>query len=391
MRTPRVCILCGDPFSGHHGSYKQAFLQAKEIAKNGVDVIMVSPTIDETHCGIKIEKHKLNGVEFCRVSSKLFRIKLLKMISGTIYLFLISNKFDIIQIITSHFCYTGFLLSYLFEKKFVIVTTSSREYFVKPGKLEKTKLWVIAKADIIITKTSQLFDSYKSLFPSSPEIVKISNGVNTVRFSPVSLEQKMSLRNEFGYNHQEKIILFAGNILREKGVDILVDQYVKNRTRLSKSKLFLVGNNTIDSNYTKKIIQMIDYHDLSNNIKLLGPTQNIERYYQIADIFILPSEREGLPNVVLEAMSSGLPCIVSDLGYTKELFSENLNGFVFPLAKPDKLSEILLKLINAPTLSETAGMNARKTIKKNYSLDAVAERYCDLYDHLALRTKNTHR
>ena len=376
--SPSVCILSGDPFSGHHGSYKQAYLQAKEIADNGIPVIMISPAIDATHSGIKVKKFTMKNFSFCRVSSKFFHNKLIAMISVTIFLVWIQKKYSILQIITNHYAYAGYLLSFIFKKKFIIVNTSSRGFLVKSDSLQKAKMHVIAKADIIVTKTSQLFDSYKSFFPSSPEIVKIGNGVDSVKFSPVTHEQKMSFRNELGYNKRDKIVLFAGNILEEKGVDILLDQFAKNSDDLKNIELLLVGNRDIDKKFAKMIEQQIREYNLSQHIFILGASKKIQTYYQIADVFVLPSRREGLPNVVLEAMATGVPCIVSNLGYTKDLITGD-NGYLFDLEKPDKLWRMIKKLCENEELRRCIGVNARKDIEEKYSIVSIANRYIELY------------
>jgi glycosyltransferase involved in cell wall biosynthesis len=105
----------------------------------------------------------------------------------------------------------------------------------------------------------------------------------------------------------------------------------------------------------------------------------LPEYYLDADIFVLPSLAEGMPNVVLEAMGSGLPIVATRVPGSEELVHEGENGFLLESGNTDKLAQNLATLINDRALREEMG-HTSKGIAREYGWDLVAERYVELYE-----------
>ena len=119
-------------------------------------------------------------------------------------------------------------------------------------------------------------------------------------------------------------------------------------------------------------------------------TLEIEKYYQASDVFVLPSNREGLPNVLLEAMACGLPVVASNLnGITDWIIKDGKNGFLFEPGDSNQLGEILLKVLDDDQLSQEVGLHARETVIKRFSMDTVANSYFNLYKSLVPTSKNS--
>ena len=114
---------------------------------------------------------------------------------------------------------------------------------------------------------------------------------------------------------------------------------------------------------------------------MLGETNKVECYYQIADIFLLPSMREGMPNVVLEAMASKLCCIVSNLEYARDLI-KNGTGFKININDKDQFWRTMNRAAADDNLRNEIGENARRVIENNYNLQNVAKKYIELYQRL---------
>lgn len=109
----------------------------------------------------------------------------------------------------------------------------------------------------------------------------------------------------------------------------------------------------------------------------------MQRFYQAADLFVLPSRMEGLPNSVLEAMACGLPVVASALDGISEVITHRANGLL--IAPDDAIAcrEAILYLLRAKKLARDLAAAAVETIMADYSLDAIAARYLDLYTTLA--------
>ncbi len=104
--------------------------------------------------------------------------------------------------------------------------------------------------------------------------------------------------------------------------------------------------------------------------------------YQNATLFVFPSYHEGLPGVVLEAMSCGLPIIATDVRGNRDLISTGENGILVPPRSPRKIAEAITTVIDDETLRKKLGKNARETIEDGYTWDEVSNKFLKCYESL---------
>ncbi len=114
-------------------------------------------------------------------------------------------------------------------------------------------------------------------------------------------------------------------------------------------------------------------------IEFKGEVTEIDQVYRDSDILILTSEFEGTPNVVLEAMSSGLPVVATRVGGVPEIIENNVMGFLIEPYHESKMAEVILRLINEPELRCRSGRAARRHIESNHALDRLPQLLTDLY------------
>lgn len=127
-------------------------------------------------------------------------------------------------------------------------------------------------------------------------------GVDRSRFCPVSVEEKITLRQELGLPISKKIILFVGRFVAAKGGSILLDAFAQLE---ADAMLILVGEGTEYRNYIDKI----EHLNLTEKVKIFPPTRHVEKFYQSADIFAMTSNYEPLGQTILEAMATGLKVV----------------------------------------------------------------------------------
>jgi glycosyltransferase involved in cell wall biosynthesis len=99
-------------------------------------------------------------------------------------------------------------------------------------------------------------------------------------------------------------------------------------------------------------------------------------------VFVLPSLAEGISNTILEAMASGLPIVATDVGGNAELVAQDKTGLLVPRGEPDMLADAIRVYVDSPDLRRLHGANARKRCEDEFSLDAMVQRYQDVYDDL---------
>jgi glycosyltransferase involved in cell wall biosynthesis len=142
--------------------------------------------------------------------------------------------------------------------------------------------------------------------------------------------------------------------------------------------LYLLG----DGPLKEELMHLAEQLEITDRVLFHGQTDNVLTHLQEADLFVLPSRAEGLSNALLEAMSCGLPVVVSAIPGNVDVIDHNQNGLRFTVDDPDALAQILTSLLTNANQRKRLGRQARQTVERRYSLSAVADQYIDLYRDL---------
>jgi len=283
------------------------------------------------------------------------------------------------------------LMAKIFKKKIIQKMTSLGDD--DPVSIYKKKLGLLKKcffsrADMYISVNPVMFDEAIKSGISSNKLAMIPNGVDIDRFSPSkSLEEKTNLRKELNLPKDAVLILFVGFFSKDKGPDILFDAYkdIVSKFKGRDIRLLFIGPQDINyyeikKDLMEKIKREIKICNMETKVIFIEKTLEIEKYYRASDVFVLPSLREGLPNALLEAMSTGLGCIASNLEGVADYLISNEEGLVFKKGDTNELSQALVKLINDRRLIVDFGKNARLKIIRDFSINQIAEQYYKIYN-----------
>lgn len=189
-----------------------------------------------------------------------------------------------------------------------------------------------------------------------------SNGISTTHFNleNISLDEMKFLRDKFNISETDFVYVFVGRIVKDKGINELVESFTKINKLNNKTKLLLVGPfednlDPIDS-LTRRGI------DNNPNIITTGYVKDVRPYFAISQTLVFPSYREGFPNVVMQAASLELPSIVSDINGCNEIVVNNYNGILVPSKNAFKLEEAMIRLLTDKLFYFQLKNNARKSI-----------------------------
>jgi len=198
-------------------------------------------------------------------------------------------------------------------------------------------------------------------------------GVDTVRFSPDETVRR-EIRKQFGIADGETLFLFLGRLNPDKGVLDLAQAF----NRLPEtSRLLFVGPD--ESGMQARIEGLAADHP---RVHFVSYTDKPEAYMCAADVFCLPSYREGFGSVVIEAAACGIPAIASRIYGLTDAVEEGRSGLLFPPRNIDALADCMLRLNDDKVLRSAMGTLARQRAEKDFSSTRVTQAWLEYYDAL---------
>lgn len=200
------------------------------------------------------------------------------------------------------------------------------------------------------------------------DIEVIYNGVDLVKFNPENKNiYKKEIRNLYGIDENDFVILFVGSGFERKGVKFLLAAVEKISEPI---KVLIVGKGK-----PKKYEKMIK----KQKVIFCQPQKEIHKYYAAADIFVFPTIYEPFGNVHLEALASGLPVITTKLSGASEIITPGVNGFVVDLPEQtDKIAQYI-KILMDNNIRKQMSKEARK-LAENFSFDIYLRKILNLYE-----------
>jgi glycosyltransferase involved in cell wall biosynthesis len=277
-------------------------------------------------------------------------------------------------------------LSRMFQKKVLIkMTSTGHDDPVAMRKRGFLLNYFFSKADAYVGMSPLFERLYSQSQLPLDRLKQIPNGVEIDRFHPITAEKKKTLRDQLGLPREMKSILFVGHFSREKCPDILLEAWKQSVAEtFSDTGLIFVGSTDpyhyeVDAELVRDIRHLAEPY-LDERIFFFERTHEIEKVYQAADFFVFPSLREGMPNALLEAMSSGLPVIVSKLeGVTDWIVTDGIDGLLVQPGDGDDLGRAIKGILGDDVLADSLGREARRTVLERFSMKKVAEQYRELY------------
>lgn len=177
--------------------------------------------------------------------------------------------------------------------------------------------------------------------------------------------------------------LFVGRITRDKGINELVEAFVRLHREHPCTRLVLVGRfeeglDPVELS-TKTLIEQAE-----NGIEAVGPKygDDLLAYYAASDCLVLPSYREGFPNTPIEAGAMGLPCIVTDINGSREIIINSQNGLIVPSKDVDALHDAMAEMMTNSAARAYMAKNARPLVTRRFEASFVRSCLYDFYNEI---------
>lgn len=365
------------------GAARQCVKLSKALTRKGIDVTILTSRL--TWGGTTLDQIEGVPVVYLNTLRPMLGRKGLRkfglyafMVSALLYLSRHRNDYDIFHAHSS--LVPGFvavLAGKLFKKKSLIKMMNSgpRNDIIR-FKQDKSLIGTKQMANYLFNCDKVIAlnpDAYRELIElgfSAKQIVTIPNGVEIKEIQPKTSSVQP---DPVGPTR----LIFVGRLTATKKIDTLLRAcyLLQTEWHITNFQLDILGRGSMDTELRKLSQQL----NLDNRVNFMGEIANVPEYLQKTDIFILPSDAEGISNALLEAMASGLACIASDVAGNRQLIHHEQNGLLVETGNEVALAAAIKKFIENNNLRGQLGLAARKTVEEKFSIEAVAFQYISLY------------
>jgi glycosyltransferase involved in cell wall biosynthesis len=299
------------------------------------------------------------------------------------------EKFNVITVQDQYYLA---LIGLCLSKKFKIGLEIQVHGFEKYCGLRKliTK-YVLPRANSVRCVSQRLKKQLTIEFSVKEEkvtVVPIYSQLSIVNYPPATQASLLALRAgelRINKNKDKFVFLTVGRFVPVKNIGMQIEAMKEVAKKYPSAELWIIGDGPEKKNYELQITRpprksacwrcgQANYK-LQKNIKLLGWQDDLNKYYNMADVFVLSSDSEGWGMAVIEAASFGLPIIMTDVGCAREVIKDNESGIIIPVGDRQKLIEAMLKIIEDENLRKKLGENAKLAVSQLLGKEQILDLY----------------
>jgi glycosyltransferase involved in cell wall biosynthesis len=231
---------------------------------------------------------------------------------------------------------------------------------------------IIAVSDFTKQELHRYYEHYDN------KIRVVHNGVDIDKFKPALDKRKAKL--ELGFSPDDIAILSVGRLYARKGLFTLIESIPRVVKQFKNARFIISGKG--QSNEMKKLVAHAERLGVRSNIIFTGyyPDKTLPKLYQAADMFAFSTFYEHHPFAVLEALSSQLPVVTTNVGGIPETITNGKNGFMCQPFNPTEFSDRILYLLEHPQAAKEMAFQARKTIEERFDWRIIVKKVLQVYD-----------
>ena len=233
--------------------------------------------------------------------------------------------------------------------------------------------FMLRRLDACVGISQDLVREFREAGVDPSMILAVPNGVDTLRFRPAISTQQFDIRRELGLSADQPIALYVGVLDQRKNIQWLAEQWVAQQAFGTGALLLAVGPQGRDDSggaLRARLAELARQHP--RHFALRDFHGDVTTFYQSSDLLVLPSLNEGLPNVVLEAMASGLPVVATTHGGIPEAVEHGISGLLTPERDAPALAQSLLTLAHDPARYAAMSAAAASRVRAAFALPAQA-------------------
>lgn len=238
---------------------------------------------------------------------------------------------------------------------------------------ESLDRWCMRFIDRVCPLSPELWKDIEQSGVSENRNIYIPNGVDLEEIDLVTA------RNEKPTG--SVVIGYVGQLIERKNIPVLFKAFKTVSEKRENLRLCLVGDGPLRQSLSDSAKEM----EISSRVEFTGYCEDALAWMKTFDMFVLPSQLEGIPRCVMEAVALGIPVIASDIPGNREIVEHMRTGLLFPLDEPGSLAESTLFILDHPAETREMCRRAREKVERQFSAKRMAEDYLSLYQDVLAR------
>ena len=367
----RVCHYVGTKLAGQYFNNL-----AREMPKHGVSLSFAALLDEEKPAWLD----KYPEIKFISLGAKSkldYPMAILRLNK-----FLRREKVDILQIHLFDGGLTGIPAARLAGIKKVIYTRHHTDLVHTIGKKYHIALdrWMARKSDKTVAVSRAVGDFMVErdfIAPESIEVVHLGFDFEKLDASAADVQR---VREEFALENKFVIGCIA-SFQKIKGHEFLIKAFARIREKIPHARLLLLGGGN-----TAEIKKQIDDLNLTGSVIFAGYRDDVAACLKAMDVVVHPSLSEAFCQVLIETMGAGTPLIATDVGGAREVIDHGENALLISPRNVGEIADSVIKLYEEPEFSRKIAASGEISVKKNFTVEKMVDRYLELYRRLAGET-----
>jgi len=369
------------------GLAQHVYHLSRALAKHGAEVNVITVGGDGVIPYEDREGVKVHRVTPYSLPAPDFRTWILHLnFSMLEYAVTLTNSLKSVDIVHAHdwlAAYAGRAVKHAFRLP-LVATIHATEYGRNHGLhndnqryISDVEWWLTYEAWRVIVCSSYMEQELKGFFQlPADKITVVPNGVSIEDFSPKPGVSRPTY---------EKYIFFIGRLVREKGVQVLIDAAPRILARFPEARFIIAGTGPYEEHLRARTREL----GLEHRVYFAGYVDDItrNRLYQQSSVAVFPSLYEPFGIVALEAMAARTPVVVSDTGGLSEIVEHGIDGLKCYVGSADSLADNITAVLGQPGLADRLRINGYEKVKNKYSWFAVAGKTLAVYEEVIRQSR----
>jgi glycosyltransferase involved in cell wall biosynthesis len=255
-----------------------------------------------------------------------------------------------------------------------LIQPASSGYYGEAEELARTRGFPLLRRAILrntafVAISADIERQWLALGVPPSKLIRLASGVDASNFRPGPAD----VRIEATLPRRPRVV-FTGRLHPQKNLGVLLQAWPA-VVEATGASLILVG----DGEERSRLIEQASRLGVGDRVYFAGRVEDPAEHLRSADLFVLPSVAEGMSNSLLEAMATGLPCLASAIGGNIDLLEPGEAGLLIPADSPEAWAEAIIRVLIDRDLADRLGKAARARVEAEFSIEAVVDRYQELY------------